>query len=380
VLLVALAAGCGGGSGAPVGGPGGPAGAGPMAMPVGISDLAPQPVDDTSEFVGVLKSRRSSAIQPQAEGFITRILVRSGDRVQVGTPMFEIDSRTQTAAVASLESMRAARDADAAFARQQLERAKKLVDVGAMSQQEFDQATTAARSAEAQLQAVDEQIRQQRAELAYYQVVAPTSGLVGDVPVRVGDRVTKATELTTVDDNSGLEIYINVPVQQAPRLRTGLVVRLVDQSGNVIASERINFVSASVDESTQTVLAKAPLAQRQGTFRSEQFVRAQIVWSNEPALVVPATAVTRVSGKTFVYVAEPADKGALVARQRGVTLGPIVGQTYIVRDGLKAGERVIVSGIQTIGDGMPVQPLPPPGAGSPGAAAPAAPAAGNGGR
>jgi RND family efflux transporter MFP subunit len=276
--------------------------------------------------------------------------------------------------------MRAARDADAAFARQQLERAKKLVDVGAMSQQEFDQATTAARSAEAQLQAVDEQIRQQRAELAYYQVVAPTSGLVGDVPVRVGDRVTKATELTTVDDNSGLEIYINVPVQQAPRLRTGLVVRLVDQSGNVIASERINFVSASVDESTQTVLAKAPLAQRQGTFRSEQFVRAQIVWSNEPALVVPATAVTRVSGKTFVYVAEPADKGALVARQRGVTLGPIVGQTYIVRDGLKAGERVIVSGIQTIGDGMPVQPLPPPGAGSPGAAAPAAPAAGNGGR
>jgi RND family efflux transporter MFP subunit len=351
-----------------------------MAMPVGISDLAPQPVDDTSEFVGVLKSRRSSAIQPQAEGFITRILVRSGDRVQVGTPMFEIDSRTQTAAVASLESMRAARDADAAFARQQLERAKKLVDVGAMSQQEFDQATTAARSAEAQLQAVDEQIRQQRAELAYYQVVAPTSGLVGDVPVRVGDRVTKATELTTVDDNSGLEIYINVPVQQAPRLRTGLVVRLVDQSGNVIASERINFVSASVDESTQTVLAKAPLAQRQGTFRSEQFVRAQIVWSNEPALVVPATAVTRVSGKTFVYVAEPADKGALVARQRGVTLGPIVGQTYIVRDGLKAGERVIVSGIQTIGDGMPVQPLPPPGAGSPGAAAPAAPAAGNGGR
>jgi RND family efflux transporter MFP subunit len=380
VLLVALAAGCGGGSGAPAGGPGGPAGAGPMAMPVGISDLAPQPVDDTSEFVGVLKSRRSSAIQPQAEGFITRILVRSGDRVQVGTPMFEIDSRTQTAAVASLESMRAARDADAAFARQQLERAKKLVDVGAMSQQEFDQATTAARSAEAQLQAVDEQIRQQRAELAYYQVVAPTSGLVGDVPVRVGDRVTKATELTTVDDNSGLEIYINVPVQQAPRLRTGLVVRLVDQSGNVIASERINFVSASVDESTQTVLAKAPLAQRQGTFRSEQFVRAQIVWSNEPALVVPATAVTRVSGKTFVYVAEPADKGALVARQRGVTLGPIVGQTYIVRDGLKAGERVIVSGIQTIGDGMPVQPLPPPGAGSPGAAAPAAPAAGNGGR
>ena len=342
-----------------------------MAMPVGVIELAPQPVDDISEFVGVLKSRRSSAIHPQAEGYLTRILVRSGDRVNAGTPMFEIDSTPQKAAVAGLESVRAAREADAAFARQQLARVKKLLEVGATSQQEADQAAAVAQAAEAQLKAADDQIRQQRAELAYYEVTAPASGIVGDVPVRVGERVTTATELTTLDDNSGLEIYINVPVQQASRLRMGLPVRLLDDGGKEIASERINFVSASVDENTQTVLAKAPVAQRQGLFRSEQFVRVQVVWSSDPSLVVPATSLLRVSGAQFVFVAEPAEKGMLVARQRGVTLGPIVGQNYIVRGGLKPGERVIVSGIQTIGDGVPVQPLPP-AAGPPHGEAPGA--------
>jgi RND family efflux transporter MFP subunit len=336
-----------------------------MAMPVGIVELEPASVEDASEFVGVVKSRRSSDIQPQAEGFITRILVKSGDRVAVGTPLFEIDNSSQQAVVASLESVRAARAADAAFARQQLERAKKLLDVGASSQQEFDQATNAARAAEAQLSAIDEQIRQQKTELAYYRVVAPSAGVVGDVPVRVGDRVTKATTLTTIDDNSGLEIYINVPVQQADRLKVGLPVRLLDQTGGTILTERLNFVSGSVDEGTQTVLAKAPLTQRGNAFRSEQFVRARVVWSTAPALVIPVTAVMRISGQHFVYVAEAAEKGGLVARQRAVTVGAVIGQDYLVQGGLKEGERVIVSGIQTIGDGVPVQPMPsgPPPAG-----------------
>jgi RND family efflux transporter MFP subunit len=333
-----------------------------MAMPVGIAELKPAPVEDMSEFVGVLKSRRSSVIQPQAEGFLTRILVKSGDKVSVGTPLFEIDNTPQQSVVASLESIRAAREADVAFARSQLDRAKKLLDVGASSQQEFDQATNAARTAEAQLKAIDDQIRQQKAELAYYQVRAPIAGVIGDIPVRVGDRVSKTTELTNVDDNSGLEIYINVPVAQAGKLRVGLPVNIMDQSAQPIASERLNFVSASVDEQTQTVLAKAPLTS--AGFRDDQFVRARIIWSTAPALVIPLTAVLRVSGQYFVYVAE-SSQGGLVAKQRAVTLGRVVGQNYVVQGGVKEGERIVVSGIQKIGDGMPVQAAPtgPPGAG-----------------
>jgi RND family efflux transporter MFP subunit len=354
VVLVAATAACGGGGEAAAGAAGGRAGGPPMAMPVGIAELKPAPVDDASEFVGVLKSRRSSVIQPQAEGFLTRILVKSGDKVSAGTPLFEIDNTPQQSVVASLESIRAAREADVAFARSQLDRAKKLLDVGASSQQEFDQATNAARTAEAQLKAIDDQIRQQKAELAYYQVRAPIAGVIGDIPVRVGDRVSKATELTNIDDNTGLEIYINVPVAQASKLHTGLTVNLVDQAGQTIAGERLNFVSASVDEQTQTVLAKAPLTS--AGFRDDQFVRARIVWSTTPALVIPITAVLRVSGQYFVYVAE-SEKGALVAKQRAVTLGSVVGQNYVVQGGLKEGERIVVSGIQKIGDGMPIQPM-----------------------
>jgi RND family efflux transporter MFP subunit len=337
-------------------------------MPVEMVELAPKPLEDTSEFVGVLKSRRSSAIQPQAEGFLTKILVKSGDRVKTGTPMFEIDSSTQRAAVAGLESVRAAREADAAFARQQLDRARKLLEVGAASQQELDQAAAAQKTAEAQLKAADEQIRGQQAELAYYQVVAPVNGVVGDIPVRVGDRVTKADELTTVDDNSGLEIYINVPTQQASKLRPGLAVRLVDEAGQPLATERINFVAASVDEQTQTVLAKAPVSQ--GNFRADQFVRARLVWGTEQGLAIPVTAVMRISGQMFAYIAEPA-QGGFVAKLRNVTVGRVIGQEYVVTGGVKPGERIIVSGIQKIGDGAPVQPAPkgpPPAAGREGGA------------
>jgi RND family efflux transporter MFP subunit len=342
-----------------------------MAMPVGIAELKAAPVEDASEFVGVLKSRRSSAIQPQAEGFLTKILVKSGDKAIVGTPLFEIDNTPQQAVVAALESTRAAREADVAFARTQLDRAKKLLDVGASSQQEFDQATNAARTSEAQLKALDEQIKQQKAELGYYQVRAPIAGVIGDIPVRVGDRVSKTTELTTIDDNTGLEIYVNVPVQQSAKLRVGLPVQIVDQTGQTLATERLNFVSASVEDATQTVLAKAPLT-RPG-FRDDQFVRARIVWSTAPALVIPLTAVVRVGGQYFVYVAEAAKNG-LVAKQRSVDLGAVAGQNYVVRGGVKEGERIVVSGIQKIGDGVPVQAAPsgpPPGGAGRGAAPPA---------
>lgn len=351
-----LAAGCGSGGSAPAGGaPGGGRGGG---IPVDAVQLAPKPIEDTTEFVGVLKSRRSSLIQPQAEGFIKRILVKSGDPVAVGAPMFEIDASTQQAAVASLESTRAARDADAAFARQQADRAKALLGVGAMSQQEYELAVTQQRTADANLKAVSDQIRQQQAELAYYTVTAPSAGVVGDVPVRVGDRVGKGTQLTSIDDNAGLEVYINVPVSQASRLRVGLPVRLVSETNETLVSERITYISASVDDTTQTVLVKTPLNARPGQFRSDQSVRAVIVFETKPGITAPLVSVTRVNGQYFVFVAETAG-GATVAHQRAVQLGPVVGNEYVVLSGLKAGETLIVGGIQKIGDGAPVTVMPP---------------------
>jgi RND family efflux transporter MFP subunit len=339
---------------AAAGGPGGgPPGGGMPPMGVEVRTLTAKPVERTSEFIATVKSRRSTTIQPQVDGFITRISVRSGQRVKVGAVLMRIDSAGQQATVANLESLRAARDADVQFARQQAERMKKLYDAGAVSQQEYEQAATAVQTTEAQLRAVEAQIREQRVQLGYHNVTAPTSGIVGDVPVRVGDRVTPATVLTTIDENAGLELYVNVPVQQAPGLKPGLLVRIVDDGGSVIDTTQVNFVSPSVDPTMQSVLVKAPV--KTGlSLRSDQFVRVHVVWTAEPSLTVPLVAVTRINAQHFVYVVEAGEGGQTVARQRAVQLGQIIGNDYMLLGGLKEGDKLVVSGVQKIGDGAPV--------------------------
>ena len=333
-------------------------------VPVEIATLAPKPVEQTGEYVATIKSLNSSTIQPQAEGFLTRILVKSGDRVKPGTPLFEIDATTQQAAVANLESMRAARAADATFARQQTERLKKLLDAGAVSQQEYDQAVAQQTAAEAQLRAAEEQIRQQRAELAFHRVTAPTAGIVGDVPVRLGDRVTRQTVLTTVADNTGLELHINVPVQEGPKLKPGLSVRILDESGVTVDTEKISFISPTVNDDTQTVLVKTPIAGSGKIFRTDQLVRVRVLWSVAPTITAPLTSLNRINGVYFAFVAEASPGGGLVARQRQVTVGPVVGNDYVILGGLAAGDRLVVSGIQKIADNAPIQEAPagaPPG-------------------
>ena len=326
--------------------------------PVQVVTLARRPVEQSTELMGVVKSRQSTTVQPQVEGFVTRILVHSGDRVEPGTHLFEIDPRVQAAAVVSLESQLASSKADLQLARRQSERQKELLAAGATSKADADLAETALETAQARVETTEAQLRQQRVELDYYTVSAPTAGVVGDIPVRVGDRVTSSTLLTTIDRNAGLELYINVPVQEADRLKIGLPVHLVDDDGNVSATERLSFVSPSVDSSTQSVLAKTRI-EKGDHLRTEQFVRARIVWSKQPVLTAPVLALNRVGSQYFVYVAEK-DKGGLVARQRLVEPGPMVGNDYVIESGLEPGERLIVSGIQRIGDGAPVQVVSAP--------------------
>lgn len=327
-------------------------------MPVEIVTLAAKPVEQTSEFVATLKSRRSTTIQPQVEGFLTRVAVRSGQRVATGALLFEIDSAPEQAALSSLQSMRPMRESDVEFARQQVQRNKTLLNAGAISQREVEQFEAQLRAADAQLKALDEQVRQQRSQLNYYRVTAPNSGTVGDVPVNVGDRVTRSTVLTTVDENDVLEVYISVPVQQAPRLKTGLDVRLVDDRGQVLATNKITFVSPNVDTATQSVLAKAALVDGRGQFRSDQFVRARVVWTTEPGLTLPVTAVARINAQFFAFIAEKSAQG-MVAKQKPVQLGEIIGNDYVVQSGLSVGEQLIVSGLQKIRDGAPVMSAPP---------------------
>ena len=169
--------------------------------------------------------------------------------------------------------------------------------------------------------------------------------------------MTSSTQLTTIDDNTGMEVYVNVPVQDAARLRPGLALKVLGPNREVLTTERVFFVAGAVDE-TQTILAKAALRSGGSKFRADQFVPVSLVWSEAPVLVVPLASVTRVGGQFFVFVAEKGDAG-LVAKMRPVKLGAVTGNNYVVLEGLKAGEQLIAAGVQKIGDGAPVAPAPP---------------------
>src|SRR5262245_27838900 len=154
--------------------PGAPAASAAPAMPptpVSIAEARLAPVEDATEYVAILKSLRSTTVQPQVDGQITRIQVVSGQRVAQGAPLMQIDARRQQAALSSQEAEIASRQVAVTFARQQAQRASELYAAGAISKQEQEQAATALETAEANLNALQAQVRQQQVQLRFFTVV-----------------------------------------------------------------------------------------------------------------------------------------------------------------------------------------------------------------
>jgi RND family efflux transporter MFP subunit len=351
VCLVAMGvAGCGAKSASvSASGEGGPE----AATPVHVQLVESKPIAETTEYLALLKSRHSATINPQVEGYIIKIFVKSGDHVPTGAALLQIDPLKQEATVNSQEATRLAQESNVNLARVNLERAKKLAEAGVIAKSDLDNAQTNYDTAVAQLKSLEHQVEQQKVELRYYKVSSPMDGIVGDIPVRVGDRVVVSTLLTTVDEPGALEAYLYIPAARAKDLRLGLPVKLLDETGNLRTETQITFISPQVDPDTQTVLAKAAVPNPKANLRIAQQVRAQVVWGNAPGPVVPVLAVTRINGQFFVFVAEKGAKGT-IARQRGVKVGDIFGNDYAVLDGLKPGEHLIVSGTQFLQDGAAV--------------------------
>ena len=326
---------------------------GPAGIPVKVETAQLVPVKDTTEYVATLKSRDTAVIMPQVEGQITAIFVHSGSRVSAGTPLMQIDPAKQQATLKTQEDTLAAKQAEVKWDEQEFERNSGLYDAKVISKQALDQSRTALDQARAQLQALQAQVRQESVQLHYYRVTAPSAGIVGDIPVRVGDRVTTTTPLTTVDKPGSLEAYVYVPIERSSQLKPNLPVQIVDQSGNVIAESRINFISPQVDSTTQTVLAKAPIANSNDKLRNAQFIHARIVWGTQQRTVVPVLAVSRLGGQYFAFVAEQ-QGGKTVAHQKPLQVGDMTGNNYVVLEGIKPGDKIIVSGTQFLIDGAPV--------------------------
>ncbi len=322
-------------------------------MPVQVQVVESRDITNSTEYLSILKSRHSANINPQVEGYITKIFVKSGDRVAEGAPLLQVDPLKQEATVKSQEMELSAQEADVHLAQITMERNRKLVADKVISQAEFDNAQMTYEHAVARLRSLEHQVQQEKVQLRYFEVKAPMAGIVGDIPVRVGDRVAVSTLLTTVDEPGALEAYIYVPASRAGELHVGLPVKLLDDIGVVGVDTKITFISPQTDQETQTVLAKAAVLNAKANLRIAQQVRAQVDWGTRQGPVIPVLAVQRINGEYFAFIAVNEGKGA-VARQKQMSLGEVTGNDYAVLGGVKAGDHLIISGTQFLQDGMPV--------------------------
>jgi RND family efflux transporter MFP subunit len=330
--------------------------AGMQAFPVQTQSVALAPVEQSSDFVATIKSRRSVTVNPQVDGNLTQILVKSGDHVKAGQLMMTIDPMRQQALVDAQKSTENQKKALYDYNVIQIERQRKLFEAGVTSRDTLDQAEQSFQNTKADWEAAIGTRKSLEEQLAYYRIKAPFDGVVGDVPVHVGDYVTSATALTTVDENRDLEAYIYVPTERAGQVRNGLTVQLLDPDGKVVETTKVDFLSPQVDSQLQGILLKAPVHSSLQILRSAQLVKARVIWKTSPLPVIPVLAVSRQGGQSFVFLAQQQRDGHFAAHQTSVTLGETVGNSYAVTSGLKEGDKVIVSGTQFLVDGMPVAP------------------------
>jgi RND family efflux transporter MFP subunit len=329
---------------------------GMRAMPVQTVAVSLAPVPQSSEYVATIKSRRSATLQPQVDGRLTEITVRSGDHVKAGQAIMSIDPLHQQASVDSQRATERQKKAIYDYNTAQLDRQKRLFEAGIISRDLFEQAQRSYDDSKADYESAVASRKTQEAQLAYYTVVAPYDGVIGDIPVHIGDYVSPTTLLTTVDENKDLEAYIYVPTERTSQARMGLEVDVLDTSGKMLEKSKIDFISPQVDNTLQGILVKAPVHFGREMLRNSQLVKARVIWSTAPMAVVPVLAVTRQGGQSFVFVAKQ-QNGMFIATQIPVTLGDTVGNSYSVTSGLNAGDRVIVSSTQFLVNNMPVQPL-----------------------
>jgi len=327
-----------------------------QALPVQTLTVSSTAVPHSDEYVATIKSRRSATLNPQVDGNLTAIHVHSGDHVKAGQPLMEIDPAKQKATVESQSATEQQKLAVYQFNQTEVTRQRKLFAAGIISRDALDQAEQAYANSKADYESSVAATVTQQKQLGYYNIRAPFDGIVGDIPVHLGDYVSGSTLLTTVDENRDLEAYIYIPTERASEVRRGLAVDILDNNEQLIEHTAIDFISPQVDNQLQGILVKAPVHSEQALIRTEQLVKARVIWGTRQIPLVPVLAVTRLGGQAFVYVAQ--DKGGkYFAHQVAVTLGDPVGNNYGVLSGLQNGDKVIVSGTQFLIEGMPVQPL-----------------------
>lgn len=331
----------------------------PPAKPraVEVLTLAAQPVRTTGQYLGSLLSRASVNVLPQVAGYVRKIHVRPGQRVNAAAPLVEIDARDENAALSSASAQVESAKAQLALAQQLLGRAEALYKEGLATAQELDQRRADVAAATAAVRAAGAQVSLRQVALSNRTIRAAVPGVIGEVNVRLGDYVTATTPLTAIADAGLLELSVSIPAARARSLALGSTIELLTEEGTVLVPSKVSYVAPEADPRTQLVEVKSTFDNTVG-LRPRELVRVRIVYAESEALQVPLLAVQRQAGRAFVFVVVAKGEGLAVER-RLIQLGELRERGFLVASGLAAGDRVAVTGLQVLKDGAAITIAPP---------------------
>ncbi|MGE0351889.1 MAG: efflux RND transporter periplasmic adaptor subunit [Gemmatimonadales bacterium] len=337
LVSLAVVAACGKGnaeSGAAAGG-----GAGGFSMPVEVAVATTDTVVDAIPATGQIEAVQSTALKPDVEGRIVEILVREGQEVREGSPLFRIDDAEARAQLARAQ-------ADWDLARQALTRTRELLAQNASSTADLERAEATERVARAQVTLL--QLRVDRST-----VRAPFSGIVGQRTVSLGDYVTSSTSLITLQTVNPQRATFVVPERFAERLSIGqrVTFRVAALPGRDFTGI-VDFVDPIVQLPARTILIKARVPNPERKLQAGMFIEARLATEVRPnAVLIPEEAVLPIQSATFVWVVTDGK-----ASRRQVGLGVRLPGFVEVRSGVDAGEQVVIGGLERLSEGMPVAP------------------------
>ena len=343
------------------------------AMPpaaVDVVTLQTAPLQLMSELTGRTAPRRVAEVRPQVNGIILKRLFTEGSDVKAGQLLYQIDPAVYQAAVASAKANLAKAEANERSARLKAQRYAELVKVKAISRQEYDDADAAWKQQVAEIGAAKAALQSANINLAYTRITAPISGRIGLSSVTEGALVTaqQANSLTSIQQLDPM--YVDVRQSTADLLRLkrevaagqltngqkdGAKVSFQLEDGSTYGEQgSLQFSDVTVDETTGMVTLRVIVPNPQDLLLPGMFMRATLQEGERPeGLLVPQTAVTRTpKGGANVMVVTADNKVEL----REVQLGRMSGESWVVESGLKAGERVIVAGLQKVKPGAEVAP------------------------
>ena len=369
--------------------------------PVAVVGVAPVDLPVEFEYVGQTAGSREVEIRARVTGILQKRNYTEGATVRAGQSLFTLDPAPYQTAAAKAEADLASAEARMAQAERQAARLKPLIEARAVSQKDYDDALSAAQVARADMKGAQARLGEARLNIGYARVESPLTGIASRSLKSEGALISGPDVLlTTVSQVHPIFVNFGIPGADQQRIRrdieSGAIrlpaggrfdVQVKSADGTPYGKTgKLDFSDVRINPSTGTSDARAELPNPDTALRPGQFVKVRLTGAvRVNAIKVPQRAVLEGPAGKFVYVVMPADKGgpeaALRAEARPVEVGEWAGDAWVIRSGLKAGERVITDGVMKIGPGAPVSLAPPAGAAPPaggGDAKSAAPAKGDG--